>query len=392
MSDETSKKVRCSFCSEELASVDLLEKHLEESHKEDVEANSKSFQKIFQGIIDEEKDKLADTVKDARKVGLYGSQIDPEEVKTWDWKRKAVEFVTAIIHNDYQKIQVLVEGTTTLGGFIVPEEWANQIVERRDEQAVMRKIATIVSVSKDTFHVPKEDTMPIAQWRAESAVKSTTTAQFAENVLTPYSLAAIVVVSEELFADAMVDVAAFLTERFARAFARAEDAAFFSGSGTAQPTGVDTYTLDVQIDAGGALSGDHVINLFHRLNPAYRTGAVWVGNSRTISAIRQLKDTSNQYLMGPLGTVLPGGPAIGLMGRPVFEQNDLASSELYFGDFKGYWIADRQEMSVELSREATVASRSMFERDEIALRAHSRVDGELVDTHSVVKITNTGVS
>ena len=78
------------------------------------------------------------------------------------------------------------------------------------------------------------------------------------------------------------------------------------------------------------------------------------------------------------------------MGRPIYEQNDIAGGTAYFGDFSFYKIADREGISVRVSDEATVASVSGFESNITHVRVEKRVDGELALTQAVNKVTGLG--
>jgi len=302
--------------------------------------------------------------------------------KTW-------EFVKALHLGQKEKLQLLTEGTGAQGGFLVPDEFANMIVEDRRDATVMRSIADVLTTSSDTFHIPNLDTRPKANWRGETAAKSTSTVTFGETVLTPYSLAVIVGMSNELEADASLGVGAsivnYVAEKMATSLSEAEDRAFFIGSGTGQPTGMSTYTLGT-IASGLTDSNraDTIKQTYTRLGQQYRNSSVWVANASTWEQIRTLKDSNNNYLMRSLDVA----PSETLMGRPIKEQNDIADGTLYFGDFSYYKIVDREGVRVDISREATVASTSAFEQNLTYVRVEQRTDGELVNVGGIRSATN----
>jgi HK97 family phage major capsid protein len=304
---------------------------------------------------------------------------------------KTTHFIKALVDADREKLQLLTEGTGSAGGFLVPEEFANMIIEDRRDATVMRQIADVLTTNTDTFHLPSLDTRPKANWRSEGAVKSTSTVQFSENVFTPYSLASIVGLSTELEADASLGVGGSIVNYVAglmsRSLAEAEDTAFWTGNGTGRPTGISTYGLGTF--ASGVTDvqrADSVQQTYRRLPQGYRNSAVWVANSTTWESIDRLKDGNNQYLLRGLAD----SPTPVLKGRPVYEQNDIAGGTLYFGDFSFYKIVDRQGIRVDISREATVASTSAFESNLVFIRVESRVDGELTLTQAIRSVTNMG--
>lgn len=297
---------------------------------------------------------------------------------------KSVHFISALATGDKEKLQLLTEGTAANGGYLVPDDFANMIVEDIRDETVMRRIADVMTTTSDTFHLPNLATRPKAAWRSEAAVKNTSTATFGENVFTPYSLAVIVGLSDELVADATLGVNGsivnYVSQLMAQSLAEAEDKAFFTGSGSGQPTGINQYTLGT-VTAGGTDSSkaDSIISTFMRLPQGYRNRAVWVGNSSTIEAVQTLKDSNNNYLVSRLAD----SPELRLKGRPIYEQNDIAGGTLYFGDFSYYKIVDREGVRVRVSDEATVASQSAFEQDLTYVRVEKRVDGELTLTQAI---------
>ena len=118
-------------------------------------------------------------------------------------------------------------------------------------------------------------------------VKSTSTVDFGENVFTPYSLATIIPLSNELVADATLGVNGNIvnkvSELAATAISEREETAFWAGSGSGQPTGMSQYSPGT-MGAGFTASSqaDALISTFFRLPQGYRNKAVWVMNSRCV--------------------------------------------------------------------------------------------------------------
>lgn len=329
------------------------------------------------------------TVEEAANIKVKIDGRENKKVK--DLSLKSMHFVSALYQGDVNKLQVLVEGTGSRGGFLVPEDYANMIVEDLRDVTVMRQIATVMTTTSDTLHLPNLARRPQAQWRSEAAVKSTSTVDFGENVFTPYSLATIVSLSDELVSDASLGVGSsivnYVTKVIVQSLAEKEDKAFFTGSGSGQPTGINQYSLGTQ--SGGitdASRADAIKQVYFRLPQGYRNRAVWVANSATLERIATLKDTQGNYLLRSLSD----NPFPTLAGRPVYEQNDIAGGTLYFGDFSYYTIVDREGIQVRVSDEATVAGQSGFERNLTHVRVEKRVDGELTLTSAIRSVTSMG--
>ena len=309
--------------------------------------------------------------------------------------QKTVEFFSALYSGDHEKLQILSEGTAADGGFLVPEEFANVIIEDIRDQNIMRQIASVMTTTSDTLHIPSLISRPRAAWRAEKATKNTSTATFSENVLTPYSLAVIVPLSNELVADAKLGVGGsivnYIAGLMATALAEEEEKAFWTGNGSGRPTGVDggSYTLRTTAAGAGATDvqrADAIISAISNTPQGYRNKGVWVANMGTWGEIARLKDTQGRYLLSDLA----GSNTQILKGRPVYESNFLAGGTALYGDFSYYQIVDREGISVRVSDEATVAGSSAIEKNLTYVRVEKRVDGELLLPAAISKVTGLG--
>lgn len=307
--------------------------------------------------------------------------------------QKSVEFLSALYSGDKQKLQILSEGTAADGGYLVPEEFANVIVEDIRDASIMRNFASQMNTTVDTVHIPSLVSRPKAAWRAEKATKNTSTATFTENVLTPYSLAAIVPLSNELVADAQLGVGGSIVNYIAGlmgvSISEKEEQAFWTGSGSGQPTGVVGNTgRTFAASATDVSRADTLIQAYQNTPQGYRNKAVWVMNMGTLYEVGRLKDSQNRYLL----TDLAGSPTQTIKGRPVYESNFLAGGTALFGDFSYYQIVDREGISVRVSDEATVAGSSAFEKNLTYVRVEKRVDGEFLLPAAATTVTGLGTA
>lgn len=325
------------------------------------------------------------------KVVLPGRKQAGKEVT--EVTQKTVEFFSALYSGDHEKLQILSEGTNADGGFLVPAEFANVIIEDIRDLNIMRQLASVMTTQSNSVHIPSLVARPKAAWRAEKATKNTSTATFAENILTPYSLAVIVPLSNELVADAKQGVGGSIVNYIAGLMSvslnEAEELAFWEGSGSGQPTGIDSYSLRTFNAGAGATDvqrADTIIQAYANTPQGYRNRAVWVANMGTWGEIDRLKDSQNRYLL----TDLAGSPTRLLKGRPVYECNYIPGGKMFFGDFSFYQIVDREGISVRVSDEATVAGSSAFEKNLTFVRVEKRVDAELLLPAAVTEVQGMG--
>lgn len=286
--------------------------------------------------------------------------------------------------------KALVEGTDSEGGYLVPEEFRSEVFRIMPDMAVMRRIATVLPMSTDTLNLNTLTARPSAYWTAEYGAKTTTSAEFGRVVLQPNDLVCLLPVTHQLINDANINMVQFITSLFAEAIGLSEDKAFFTGSGVGQPKGISQETIS-QIDAGGVMTFDKVIALIDSVTQrvSQAAGAGFVGHRYMKRKLRTIKDSSGNYIWRDGGSAsnnrgetarLPDT----LYGYPFYEQNDLASSQLYFGDWKSYIIGDRQQMVVE----TTSVGGDAWRRNAMEIKAVERVDGKTVLTSAFAKIIN----
>lgn len=390
--DKLAQRFADSVSSKMSGVTDKLEAVLKgiESHKETpVETRDASDGYIFDRMLGR---KAAISELAEQKLKLHERKVAGKSVT--EISMKTFHFLHALSTKNVEKLQLLSEGVAADGGFLVPEEFANMIIEDIRDQNIMRQIAAPpITINSDTFHLPSLASRPKAQWRNEKAVKATSTVQFGENVFTPYSLAAIVGMSNEVNADATLGTRGSLVNYVANLMSTSlnerEEEAFWRGSGSGQPSGVDGGVYSLRTVTAGLTDGnraDAVIAAFFRTPQGYRNRGAWVGNSATWEKVATLKDSQGNYLLSRLSD----SPTQTLKGRPTYESNYLAGGTLLYGDWSYYQIVDREGISVRISDEATVAGQSAFERNLVFVRTEKRVDAELVLPNAVTKVVGLG--
>ena len=74
--------------------------------------------------------------------------------KNFEVSQKSVEFFSALFTSNHEKLQILSEGTARDGGFLVPEEFVNVIIEDVRDISIMRGLASVTTTTSDTVHIP----------------------------------------------------------------------------------------------------------------------------------------------------------------------------------------------------------------------------------------------
>ena len=322
-----------------------------------------------------------------RKDGLTAIQY-PEKLSELKGDEKiAVWFKSLIRKNDDMEsarvFRALNEGSAGDGGYLVPEELKAEVWRILPDYSIMRKLARIIPMSTDSLRLNTLTAMPQAYWTSEYASKTTTSAEFGQIELTPYKLVCLLPVTDELVADANIQVVRFIVELFAERLGHQEDKAYFTGSGSGQPTGL-MGSLSTSVNAGNAVSFDNVIDLIYKVPQAIRNSkkSAFVAPANVIKSLRKIKDSNNLYIWSP-GDPNNGQPER-LYGYALYEQNSLAHNEMVFGDFNYYIIGDRQQLTVRTTNEGGDAWR----RDSTEIKAKIRVDGEVILTSAFAKMVS----
>lgn len=275
----------------------------------------------------------------------------------------------ALRSNFRQVDNVLQEKVDADGGYLVPEEYDNRLIQSLEGENIMRQLGHTLTTSGD-HKINIAATTPAAAWIDEGGQLTFGEATFKQALLDAHKLHVAIKVTEELLYDSAFNLENYILEQFGKALANAEEDAFLNGDGTGKPTGIfhqtngGTYLTEV-----ATLKADDIINLIHALKRPYRKGAVFILNDKTIAAIRKLKDNNGAYMWQPSYQV---GEPDRLLGYPVYTSQFAPENKIAFGDFSYYNIGDRGTRSFKQLTEL-FAGNGM-----IGFVAKERVDGKLI--------------
>jgi HK97 family phage major capsid protein len=293
--------------------------------------------------------------------------------------------------------KALSAGSNPDGGFLVPNQLADLIVQIVNESSPMRRLATVETISSDSLDVIEDVTDFDAAWGDESTVRSaeTTSATIGRNTIDTFELFAQPQATQKLVDDASINIEEWVARKVADRMARLEATAFINGNGTTQPKGILTYaagtTFGTQIQqvasgVSAVISADNLIQLFFALKDDYARNATFLMHRSTVQAVRLLKEaTTNQYLWQP---GLTAGTPDSLLGVPVALASDMPipaanSLSIAVGDFKrAYLIVDR--IGIRTLRDPFTS------KPFVKFYTTKRVGGEVVNTDAM-KILRLGV-
>ncbi len=269
-------------------------------------------------------------------------------------------------------------GSDAEGGYLTPDEFEHTLVEALEEEDIFRGLANTIQTSSGDRKIPVVATKGDASWVDEEGAIPESDDSFKQVTLSAYKLATMIKISEELLNDSAFDLESYVAKEFGRRIGTKEEEAFFVGDGTGKPTGILDATGGGQLGktSSGAtsISFDEIMDLFYSLKSPYRKNATFLMNDSTVKAIRKLKDGGGQYIWQP--SMVAGTPDT-ILNRPVLTsaympEISAGNKTVAFGDFKYYWIADRQGRSFKRLNELFAVT------GQVGFVATQRVDGKLI--------------
>lgn len=287
---------------------------------------------------------------------------------------------------------VLQEGNDQQGGYLVPVEYDNRLIDVLNEENIMRILATKITTSGE-HKINIAATKPAAAWIEEGGALTFGDATFDQIMMDAYKLHVAIKVTEELLYDAAFNLEGYIIDQFGKALANAEEDAFLNGDGKGKPMGVFDTTNGGQYNTTTStanISADDIINLVYTLKRPYRKSAAFITNDKTLASLRKLKDNNGAYLWQP---ALTAGEPDRLFGYAIHTSQfapeaTAGKPAMAFGDFSYYNIGDRGSRSMQELKEL-FAGNGM-----VGYVMKERVDGRLIlpEAVQILKMKGTASS
>jgi HK97 family phage major capsid protein len=277
-------------------------------------------------------------------------------------------------------------GTAAQGGNLVPTTLRNSIIEKMYYISPMRQMSTVIDNMPAILDMPVDNALPTTYWVGEGVAITESGITFTKKQLVPYKLAGLDSFTSESLADTAVNPSLqnLVEDRYATALALAENAAFVSGDGVSKPFGFRSSDITPTAVTGNTTAGNlaygDVLRQMFTIGTAYRMRGVFVTSSYGVSLLLGIKDSAGRpiFLPGDQGLAGASAAPATLFQRPLYVVDEIPNNlgagtnetELWYGDFKNYWIGDRGAMRTDYGTNGTD-----FAQDKISLRMIERVAG-----------------
>jgi len=280
-----------------------------------------------------------------------------------------------------------VVGTDTLGGFLVPQEFSNELdVATAFTGEVERLAKKLNTASGGLLDYPTiNDTATDAGLTAEAAAVTVQDLTFANKQLSAYNYSSLVKVSQQLLQDSAFDLNAFLVEAMGERIARATNAAFTTGTGSSQPQGLVTGSALGNTAAGAtAITADDLLDLIYSVDASYRNkpGFGLMAHDNIIAAVRALGlGAANDFPI--FIPSMEAGQPDRIFGIPVYVNNDMQSSiatgtkTMIAADFSKFVV--RNAGGIQMLR----LNERFADELEVGFVSYKRSDSAVLDSRAV---------
>lgn len=344
-----------------------------------LESLSEEDRKAWEGLMDAKKKVEKELEEEEAKVAEEEKKKQEEKALAEKAKAKVPENLRNVgnkISEESEKFLKSLREAVQLGTRFVgslPTEMATAIQTKMEQLAGLYSRCTIHKASGDYVVVVESEVVTVS-YTAESAAISETSPNLSPIKLSALKLAGLARISSEMLSDLAVDIMAWITTEFAKAFARQMEHEILLGLGTdgdkAKIRGIITNAnKTVAAASATAITWEEVKKTVQAIG-AYRSGATIVVSQQIHDQIHSFKDGSS-YMFDQTR------PVERIMGCPVLISDQMPAiaggkAALVVGNFAYYHIADRQDVTIRVLEERYA------EYDQVGIKATKRVDGDFV--------------
>lgn len=295
--------------------------------------------------------------------------------------------------------------TDSLGGYLVPQEFSNQLENMMKWYGGMLGACQTYSTARGgTLEWPTGDdtavTGNINTAANQAATRTVSDLTFGQVLFGDWLIDSnIIKVSRSLIQDESVGLLQnVLRDNLANRLGRKVNSVLTTGTGTNQPYGLTTTVTGTGITTAGAtaITKSELVRLIASVDYAYANPSNpkvgFMMHQGILAYLRTLDfstDTTHIFVPGNLATGEPDR----LLGYPIFVNNDLtgptnglpvsATKHIYFGDFSKYVIRRIREISIERN------DQQYWDALQVGFMGWLRIDGNLINANAIKPLLQT---
>ncbi len=241
--------------------------------------------------------------------------------------RDLAEFVRDVRFPTDRRVMSMNVGAT--GGFMVPDQLLQQVLQASPEDAVIAARATTIApfaaAPDAATTIPALDQSGTKgvfggvtmSWIAEGAAKGETEPALREIRLEPQEIAGYVTVTDKLIRNGGSEFSTFLNRTLGQALAAAQERAFLTGSGVGQPLGILNSPCRIQVAraGAGAIAYADFVDMIAVFGPNTWARGFWMASQSTLPQLLTMVDSGNHLIVKPADARLGTPPSI--LGLPL---------------------------------------------------------------------------
>ncbi len=320
--------------------------------------------------------------------------IAPDDEATKPEVKSFADFITAIYHGNTKRLSTVYKAykdmsgeTGTAGGYLVPEEFANTLLQVSAATSPILPLVTRVPVNSDTGRYPSLDQyitptagagdtayaggVSAASTAAGGTLTETTPGfemiQWRVNKIGGYTN-----VENELIADSPQSIEVLLTNLFGLAVRSKIEHYILRGTGAGEPLGIlnATPAVSVTVDTDNTFAWADAVEMFSRFK-SVGGSPVWVIHPGIWPDIGIFESSNGG---GVFQANMQAAMGNNILGYPILQSEHLPQDDnagcVLLADFSGYLLFERSGISIAFSEHAA------FTTDKGVWRFTQRLDGQ----------------
>ena len=319
--EERMLAIRVELDNEE-SDVDALEKEVEDltKRKKEILDKAEKRSKTLAAIIEGSKGVVVEQMEERKK--------DDEIQKTY--KEAFLKNLRGIELNEVEKRAFNTAGVVGT----IPTEIADEVIKKAKDQAPLLNEITLLNIEGNVKYAV-EGTKVNANNHTENASITSGSDTLVPVELSAYEVTKLMQISQNVKTMSSKAFEEWLTGYLVEMVIDKIVGLIIKGTGTSQAKGITANTYDttnsIEIAADEDITVDNVLDLLSKLKAGYSKNAkVLMNNVTLLKSIFPLQDNAKNSLV----TCLNG--EFYLLGKKIMVTDDLATNEIYVGDFKKY--------------------------------------------------------
>ena len=243
-------------------------------------------------------------------------------------------------------------------GAVIPKTIAKKIIEHVYEICPILAKADKYTIKGD-LELPYYDNVTSGSgtpltctYQSEFVAMSSTTGNFTTISLGGFLAGALCKVSRSLINNVDFDIVGFVVKEMGVAIARFVEHELINGT-SGKITGLSNSTNVKTAAAANAITANELIELQAQVPDVYQANACWIMAPATRTAIRELKDNMQRYLLQD-DISLPFGKS--LLGKPVYISDNMpalatGNMSVVYGDLSGLAVKFSEDINIQVLRE-----------------------------------------